>query len=68
MITLTKTELRWMFNMVVKRRENSKGIMCHPDLQYLAFHKLEHENMSSLAEKLERVIGSDSKRIAVRGF
>lgn len=66
MITLTKTELRWMLNMVVKNRENSKELKDYPGQQFAALHKLEYENMASLAEKLETVINSDCKRIATR--
>ena len=66
MTTLTKTELRWMLNMVAKYRDNSGALKDHPGQQYVALHKLEWENMTSLAEKLEKVIASDNKRIAVR--
>ena len=66
MTTLTKAELRWMLNFVAKSRDNSKALKDHPGQQYAALHKLEYENMSTLAEKLETVIKSDNKRIAVR--
>ena len=66
MTTISRTELRWLLNMVTKSRENSKALKDHPGQLYAALHKLEYENMASLAAKLEAVINSDNKRIAVR--
>ena len=66
MITITKTELRWIKNMVVNSRENSQALKDLPNQQYAELHKLEYENMATLAEKLEKIISSDCKRIATR--
>lgn len=68
MVTLTKTEIRWILNLVVANRDNSKALKDRPGQKYAALHKLEYENMASLAEKLEAVIKSKNKRIAVRGW
>jgi len=64
MITITKTELRWMLNMVVKNREDSKELKDCPDQTFAALYALGYENMAALAEKLEAVIHSDCKYIA----
>ncbi len=66
MITITKTELRWILNMVEKDRDSSKVLKDLPGQHYAALHKLEYENMVTLSEKLETVIKSDCKRVAVR--
>lgn len=66
MTTITKTELRWMLNMVEKSREESKILMDSCRNIDASLYRLNHDNMSSLAEKLETVIKSDKKRIAVR--
>jgi len=65
-ITLTKTEIRWIINLVEKKRENCKELMNVPSKTVAALQQLEYENMTALTEKLEAVITSDNKRIAVK--
>jgi hypothetical protein len=65
MVKLTKTEIRWILNMVIKDRDNSKALKDCPGQFYAALHKLEYENMAALAEKLEKVLESNAKRIAI---
>jgi hypothetical protein len=65
MIKLTRTEIRWMLNMVITDRDNSKALKDCPGQVYAALHKLEYENMAALAEKLEKVLELGAKRIAI---
>ena len=68
LITLTKTEIRWILNLVIESRESSKILKDYPGQKYAALHELEYEKMATLAEKLETVLKSNSKRIAVKGW
>lgn len=65
MVTLTRTEIRWILNLVVSSRENSKTLIDIPGQQYAALHELRHDNMASLADKLERTLETNAKRIRV---
>ena len=64
MIRITKTELTWMLNHVKRNRDESMELKDYPGQRFAALHALEYENMAALAEKLERIIKSDCKRIA----
>lgn len=65
-MVLSKTEIRWMLRMVEEDRDSSKRLMDVPGQQYAALHKLNYENMSSLAEKLEQILDRDVKRVTIR--
>lgn len=64
-MVLTKTEIRWMLNMVKNDRDSSKVLKDIPGQQFAALHALEYENMASLAEKLERILATNAKRVAI---
>jgi hypothetical protein len=66
MVTLTKAEILWLMNMVKKNRDNSKALKDYPGQRYAALHALEYENMESLYNKLDTVLKTDKKRIAIR--
>lgn len=64
-MALSKTELRWMLNMVKRDGDNSKLLKDVPDQQFAALHALEYENMATLAEKLEHILATNAKRVAI---
>lgn len=64
-MTLTKTEILWMLNMVKKDRDNSKALKGVPGQQFAALHALEYENMAALAAKLEHILETNAKRVAI---
>ena len=64
MTTISKTELKWILDMVIERRESSKEPAISPGPNCDEWRKLRHAKMSGLAEKLEKIIHSDCKRIA----
>lgn len=68
MTTLTRTEIRWILNLVVSSRENNKTLIDVPGQQYAPLHELKYENMDSLADKLERVLETNAKRIEVARY
>jgi plasmid maintenance system antidote protein VapI len=65
-ITITKNELSWMLARVKETRDRDKEQLSIPDQKYTALLNREYEFTSSLAERLEKVIDSDCKRVAVR--
>ena len=67
MISLTKVEINWMLNMVITNRDNSKELKDYPNQRFATLHKLEYENMKALAEKLEKVLEINAKRISIGG-
>ena len=65
MITLTRAELNRLTVLAARSAESSVKAMAAAQSDAAAeLHKLEWENMTSLAEKLEKVIQSDCKRTA----
>ena len=67
MMNLTKVEINWLLNMVVKNRDNNEELKDYPGQGFVALHRLEYENMRALAEKLEKALESNAKRISIGG-
>jgi len=67
MINLTKVEINWLLNMVIKNRDNNKELKDYPGQGFAALYRLEYENMRALAEKLENALESNAKRISIGG-
>jgi hypothetical protein len=65
MVKLYRNEIRWILNMVIADRDNSKALKDCPGQLYAALHNLEYEKMAALAEKLEKILESNAKRIAL---
>ena len=70
METLTKQEIKWLANFCRKKSENSKKAReQHPsyyDRKEIELMKLDEENMDTLNNKLELILLTESKRIAVK--
>ena len=62
---ITRTEIKWMLNLVEDNRENSKILKDMPGQKYAKLHELEYENMRRLAKKLETILNKNSKRVEI---
>lgn len=67
MITLTKTDLNRLITLASRSGAKSKALIDKPGQKYAALHKLDYEIMTNLADKLEDIVKSGSKRIEVKG-
>jgi len=71
MIHITRTEAAWMMNELRDRAKAYKGAagLDFPKKSGLdaAFFNLRSEQLTSIADKLEKAIKSGSKRIAIDG-
>ena len=66
MQTLTQQELIWLQGLVKKSEANAKSFAAIPTQVYRSLWQLEYENMTALRTKLDAIIHSNDKRIAIK--